>query len=149
MDTPDTLRALSIRQPWAGCIASGRKTVENRTWGTSYRGALAIHASARADAAALADRRAVNLIHEASGLPDRYWSGGAVLATARIADVHPYRPGCCASQWAEDYAGLWHWVLADIHRLAAPIPAKGRLGLWEPAEGLAEQITAQLRAASS
>ncbi len=38
------MKALTISQPWANLIASGLKFVENRTWPTSYRGPLAIHA---------------------------------------------------------------------------------------------------------
>lgn len=40
------MRALSIRQPWAWLIVHGHKDVENRSWPTSYRGPLIIHASA-------------------------------------------------------------------------------------------------------
>ena len=43
----EPMRALSIRQPWAGCVAHIGKTVENRTWRCPYRyiGAqIAIHA---------------------------------------------------------------------------------------------------------
>lgn len=39
------LKALTVLQPWAWCIAHAGKTVENRTWAPgSYRGPLAIHA---------------------------------------------------------------------------------------------------------
>jgi hypothetical protein len=36
------LKALSVRQPWAELIASGKKTIELRSWSTSYRGPLLI-----------------------------------------------------------------------------------------------------------
>jgi activating signal cointegrator 1 len=39
-----TLKALTLHQPWATFIAGGEKTIETRSWGTSYRGWLAIHA---------------------------------------------------------------------------------------------------------
>jgi len=39
------MRTLSIRQPWAWLIAHGYKDVENRSWSTTYRGWLLIHAS--------------------------------------------------------------------------------------------------------
>lgn len=39
-----TLRALSIRQPWAWLVANGHKRVENRTWPTEHRGDTLIHA---------------------------------------------------------------------------------------------------------
>lgn len=38
------MKALTIRQPWASLIALGVKTIETRSWSTSYRGPLAIHA---------------------------------------------------------------------------------------------------------
>ncbi len=44
-----SMKALSIRQPWAYAILNLGKTIENRSRGTSYRGALAIHASQKYD----------------------------------------------------------------------------------------------------
>ncbi len=41
------MKTLSIRQPWAELILQGRKTIELRTWHTSYRGPLLIHAGAK------------------------------------------------------------------------------------------------------
>lgn len=38
------MKALTIRQPWASLVALGVKTIETRSWSTSYRGPLAIHA---------------------------------------------------------------------------------------------------------
>ena len=37
--------ALSVRQPWANLIASGRKRIEYRSWATRYRGPLLICAA--------------------------------------------------------------------------------------------------------
>lgn len=39
------MKALSIRQLWAELILQGRKTIELRTWSTTHRGALALHAA--------------------------------------------------------------------------------------------------------
>src|SRR6476620_4962366 len=39
------MKALTLTQPWATLIASGAKRVETRSWGTSYRGPVAIHAA--------------------------------------------------------------------------------------------------------
>lgn len=41
------MKALSIKQPWASLIAQGIKDIENRTWKTSYRGRIYIHASGK------------------------------------------------------------------------------------------------------
>lgn len=38
------MRALTLTQPWATLVAIGAKHIETRSWATSYRGPLAIHA---------------------------------------------------------------------------------------------------------
>lgn len=38
------MKALTLHQPWASLVALGVKRIETRSWSTSYRGALAIHA---------------------------------------------------------------------------------------------------------
>jgi hypothetical protein len=43
----DSVKALTIRQPWAYAILRLGKDVENRSWRTHYRGPLLIHAAAR------------------------------------------------------------------------------------------------------
>jgi hypothetical protein len=41
------VKVLSVRQPWAHLIISGRKSIENRTWRTAYRGKLLICSTRR------------------------------------------------------------------------------------------------------
>lgn len=41
--------ALSLKQPWAALVVLGYKTIEVRTWATSYRGPLLIHAARQSD----------------------------------------------------------------------------------------------------
>jgi hypothetical protein len=43
------VKALTVRQPWASLIACGAKTIETRSWRTSYRGPIAIHAGKTID----------------------------------------------------------------------------------------------------
>jgi hypothetical protein len=40
------MRALTLTQPWATLVQLGKKSIETRSWGTHYRGPLAIHAAA-------------------------------------------------------------------------------------------------------
>ncbi len=40
-----TIKALSLKQPYAWLIANGYLLVDDRTWGTGYRGSMLIHAS--------------------------------------------------------------------------------------------------------
>lgn len=38
------MKAITLTQPWATLMAIGAKRIETRSWATSYRGELAIHA---------------------------------------------------------------------------------------------------------
>ena len=39
------MKSLTLTQPWATLVAIGAKRIETRSWSTSYRGPLAIHAA--------------------------------------------------------------------------------------------------------
>ncbi len=39
------MKALSLKQPWAELIVSGKKTIEIRSWNTKFRGEFIVHAS--------------------------------------------------------------------------------------------------------
>lgn len=39
------ISCLSVRQPWASLLVTGIKNIENRTWYSSHRGRILIHAS--------------------------------------------------------------------------------------------------------
>lgn len=39
------MKGLSLTQPWATLVSSGAKVVETRSWPTSYRGPILIHAA--------------------------------------------------------------------------------------------------------
>jgi len=43
------MKALSVHQPYAHLIVRGDKDVENRSWATSYRGPLLIHAGLKVE----------------------------------------------------------------------------------------------------
>lgn len=126
------MKALTISQPWAEEIASGRKWVENRAWPPpAYPIDLAIHAGTGTHYLTRAEVRA-------QGLPT-----GAVVAVCRLVaavNIHTrygYDGLAAAGIDRADFnlhehtEGPWCWVLKDIRRLPEPVPAKGRLGLWD------------------
>ncbi len=39
------MKTLSIKQPFAELVVSGRKSIEIRSWATNYRGEFLVHAS--------------------------------------------------------------------------------------------------------
>jgi len=113
------IRALTVRQPWAGAISLGVKRVENRTWRTNYRGPLLIHAGSQAEQ----DAEFPPGVEPASS-PVL----GAIIAIVDLTDCH-YDAICCGV-WAQ--CCLWHWRLDNIRPLQTPIPCRGSLGLWRP-----------------
>ena len=44
-DKGEIMKVLSIKEPFATLIKEGKKKIETRSWKTSYRGELYIHAS--------------------------------------------------------------------------------------------------------
>jgi hypothetical protein len=121
------IRGLTVRRPWAACIASGMKSIENRSWRTSYRGLLAIHSSAGPfEETALFSNAVLEALSRA---PGRSFHKGVIVATARLAGCHRAQSAACDSPWCDPDA-LWHWEFAEIRPLDLPISAKGALGLW-------------------
>ncbi|WP_306324148.1 MULTISPECIES: ASCH domain-containing protein [unclassified Streptomyces] len=131
------MRALTIRQPWAAAIAHADKRVENRTWPTSYRGPLLIHAGKTVD------QRSGRLV--AAVVRGLQMDLGAVIAVARITGCHDSsgeRTLC--SLWAAE--GQFHHVLDEVTALPLPIPWKGAQGLWVPPAVLVDKVRDQLSA---
>lgn len=153
LDTVD--RAITVRQPYAQCIASGRKLVENRGRPTSYRGPIAIHAAQAEHERGKTDPRVIALygVDPAVDMPR-----GAIVGVAELVDCHPAEdqgPGrsCCEPWGAAVYvtkAGAvraFHLVLDQAVLLVRPVPARGSLTLpWllpvEPVD-----VRGQVRAA--
>ncbi len=47
------MKCLSLMQPYAWLVATGRRRIELRTWNMHYRGKFLVHASKRTDRASL------------------------------------------------------------------------------------------------
>jgi hypothetical protein len=106
------VRTLTIRQPWAEWIITGEKDVENRTWSTSHRRPLGIHAG-----------RSVVALRE-MGLDPADFVLEALVGVVELVDVVHDHP----SRWAlED---CWHWLVRRPQRLPEPMPLRGALGLF-------------------
>ncbi|MEV0994617.1 ASCH domain-containing protein [Nonomuraea sp. NPDC050202] len=159
------MKALSVRQPYAWAIAHGGKDIENRSWGAGYRGPLAIHAGARWDEDGATDKRILRALHQFGDrftpplrverlgptavrlLRDGQLTAGAVVAVARVELVCIGQRGCgCDSPWTVQ--GQYHWRLRDVQPLSAPVPCKGRLGLWDLPDDVEAEVMSQLALAS-
>jgi hypothetical protein len=126
-------KALSIQQPWAWAILYAGKRVENRSWYTRFRGRIWIHAGLHVDSDSIED-----LADEIRRVPEPRPPAfrGAIVGQARIVDcIRAQDVPAEQRSWAN---GPWCFILEDVEPVAAPIPLKGRLGLFDvPAEVLA------------
>ncbi len=139
----DTIKALTIRQPWASAIANGKKKVETRGHRTCYRGPLLIHAGQSRIHLALGKTRLL------AGIPDLHGDPplGAIIAVCELVDCIPTaelalysvpvsRLELNRAEWRQelalgDYsAGRYGWVLNNVRKLPEPIPYRGQQGLW-------------------
>lgn len=142
------MKALSIRQPWAGLIVTGVpivqsvpagdgltrleltnqryfKDVENRAWPTDVRERFIVHASKRHDRSAmeyLMKKQLVPpmfaLLGESSLIPH-----GTLIGEVDLVDCVRSHP----SPW---FVGPWGFVLANPEPYAEPVPYRGRLGFF-------------------
>ena len=72
------MKALSIKQPRADLIIRGLKDVENRTWSTTYRGPMLVHAGL-----GLMPGPAIRLFYGAG----HQWELGGVIGIVDLVDV--------------------------------------------------------------
>lgn len=136
------MKTLSLTQPWAQLIAVGAKQIETRSWYTAYRGPLLIHAAkgfpkwAKETCEEDEFRDALNG-YTWKQLP----TAGIIcrcelLACVRTEDVHKLRavgivPHVNELKFGDYSEGRYAWGLRLVERFTEPIPALGKLGLWE------------------
>lgn len=137
------MKLISLWEPWATLMAIGAKRIETRSWGTSYRGWLAIHASK----GGLSKAQMARCLREpvfAKALEGYDLTPGHIVACVWIAECLPmehrgYLPGVFERYpdldtpqeraFGDFSAGRWAWVTVHPFRLQRPIPFKGRQGV--------------------
>jgi hypothetical protein len=151
------MKAISLWQPWSSLIALGYKKIETRSWGTEYRGPIAIHAAKRFDL----DQAALSgqwpffecLKDLGDGPVDQLLPKGAVVAIAELYDCkrmtrelidYIRQNGGYEIRFGNYSVGRYAWMLRNVQPLVEPIPARGMQGLfnWEPPEGLDLEVVA-------
>ncbi len=141
------MKALTIWQPWASLLLSGRKRYETRSWATSYRGPIAIHAAKRPVRqtidALVADRGDGWLTldyfeslfmrpGELNQLPT-----GAIVGTAILTRCNLITEDFVAKLTPMEIAlgdftlGRYAWEFHSMIPVDSPVLAKGMQGLWE------------------
>lgn len=121
-------RAITLRPPWAWAVVRAGKRIENRSWPTSYRGSIYIHAGC----ARITSQERASLAQRLQTLGMQYpdeseMARSAIVAVAILVGCVRLAPDQLGA-WA--VADSWHWLLEDVHPLEQPIAMPGRLGLW-------------------
>lgn len=144
------MKCITIRQPYALLISLGEKTLETRSWATSYRGPLAIHAAAHTprkefeEVMSRPETVEVWKRHGFGGLQTMLWyarpQGGLVVATVELVDCEPAEKWLHSAKaplaareraFGDLSAGRFAWTLRNPVRLDPGFPAKGKQGFWE------------------
>ena len=124
------MKTLTIKQPWATLIIQGDKRFEFRSWKTSYRGDLLIHAGKGIDKEAM--KRLKKYIPEDMPL-------GKIIGKVKLVDCIKMSPKFkemllkenneiyTKSSFQENYG----WQVENVEVFNHPIPVKGQLSLWE------------------
>jgi hypothetical protein len=155
------MKAVSLWQPWATAIAIGSKRIETRSWPTSYRGPLAIHAAKRCVIDEMLEfscswtwcgaLRKIGLQMGGEKMLDELLPFGAIVAVCRLVDCRPTDSftqgeldrvrmpdgetleiyGWTERMMGDFSLGRFGWVLDDVKPLASPIPYAARQNVFE------------------
>lgn len=124
------MKALTIHQPYASLIAHGLKRFETRSWATTYRGILAIHASKQPMSSEMW-HKAIRVSMALSPFPI-----GCVIAYVDLVDCLPAGDAVLEARPSELDFGYWKdgyygWKLVNPRMLTIPVQVRGQQGLWE------------------
>lgn len=138
------MKALTLTQPWATLVAIGAKRIETRSWRTDYRGPLAIPFAAWMadfDVFPLSCRSGqpwnrMKEVLDEHGITET--PRGAIVATCWLLGCVPTgglaplpEAGTDEGLFGDYGPGRFAWLLGNIIPVPRPIPARGKLGLWD------------------
>lgn len=137
------MKVLTIHQPYAWAVCAGIKRFENRSFATAHRGEIAIHAGLSRASLGVHDDWDLEVM---VGLPQfDLLPFGAIVGFATIVDcldldaAESFAAKHCPEQ--DEFAeGPFCWLMANARLLEAPIPLKGRLGLFDVPDSLFSSI---------
>ncbi len=126
------MKCLTIKEPYASLIKNNIKHIETRTWNTSYRGKLYIHAGK----SKLAKNLSLDLQKLIKGMDFKY---SEIICECELKDViymteefiqdiknNHYEEYICGNYQVGNYA----WLLTNVKPLNKPLKIKGKLSIW-------------------
>jgi predicted transcriptional regulator len=121
------VKCLSISQPFADLIISGKKSIELRNWNTNYRGEFLIHAPLKIR---VEDSKRLKI--------DKTFVTGAIVGKAQLYDVKKYSSTKeIRSDQKFHFASkkfqnkTFGFLLKNAKPFRIPIPLKGQLGFFD------------------
>ena len=129
---------LSVRQPWAHALVAGWKPGDNRSWRTTYRGTLGIHAGRRRDDAAAVDF--VTRLHPELASVRLTYSG--LIGTVTLVDVISTREAYEERRlrpWVKRDIE-WFWLVGEPTMFSRAIPMSGQLRLFKASISLEAEM---------
>ena len=127
------MKVLSIIEPWATLIKEKKKYIETRTWKTSYRGELYIHASKKK--INIKDEHIIELLKL---IPNIEMGYGKIICKGKLEDCiyidENFKEKI--SKDKQEYLcgdfniGRYAWILEEVVPLERTIEVKGQLNIW-------------------
>lgn len=140
------MKAITVIQPWATLLISGKKMYETRSWKTNYRGEILIHAGKKDPLWGIsamgkeAWERALLAIGQYGDFNRfKLFPTGAIIGKANLANcvqIGNQMAERIREQHPDEYAfgdftpGRYAWMMEDAVLFEKPIPASGKQGLW-------------------
>lgn len=128
------MKVLSLTEPCATLIKEKKKLVETRSWKTSYRGELYIHASStKIPREWKENKQFMELVK------DNPLNFGNIICKCNLVDCVKMTKEYVESMKKNNYQeyicgkyeeGRYAWILENIEPLDNPIKAKGHLSIW-------------------
>lgn len=129
------IKVLSITEPYATLIKENKKTIETRSWKTSYRGELYIHASSTK-----VPKQYKENIELMNLVDDKEYNFGKIICKCELVDCIYMTKDFVNDMKENNYqeyicgvyeVGRYAWILKNIKILEIPITAQGHLGIWD------------------
>lgn len=126
------MKVLSLTEPWATLIYIGKKRIETRSWKTSYRGEIYIHASST-KIPKTCKKEVLDMVQD---VPLHYSN---IICKCQLVDciymteefIEDMKKNHYIEYLCGDYqVGRYAWILEDVEILQEEISAKGHLGIW-------------------
>lgn len=124
------MKVLTIKEPFATLIYKKVKFIETRSWKTSYRGEIYIHAGLSTNK---------NIKEELK----KYYKedelhNGYIICKCNLVDciymteefIQKIKNETNENDYGRYEVGRYAWNLELVEVLEEPIPAKGKLGIW-------------------